>query len=132
VVRSNIEHSHRNERKHRQSSHRWYLSHQDERSRYNHEYYVAHKEAGVAGDGKMLEEGLVCDLFEAALSRDGSTSVAKIARELAEKGYLSRRTKRAYSRQNVWLVLRKSARGRDLLARNAHDQPRSADSWERR
>lgn len=69
---------------------------------------------------EMLDQVLVCDVFEAALERDGQTSVGKVAQELADKGYISSRTGHCYSRQNVWLVLKKSERGKKLIERNIH------------
>lgn len=62
-----------------------------------------------------LDPTQMADIFEEIVATEGKASVGKVAKYLAQHGILSPRTHRPFSRQNVWLSLIKSPRGRKLM-----------------
>ena len=59
---------------------------------------------------------LVIELWLDLMREGKRPSVAKVAKALYGEGYRSPRTRRGYTRQQVWLLLRSTARGQKLLA----------------
>ena len=63
-----------------------------------------------------LDLDLVCDVWERLLKERNDVSLQDVAEALAEQGILSPRTKRAYTRQQIHLALKKTPRGQAILA----------------
>jgi hypothetical protein len=64
-----------------------------------------------------LSPDFVCDVWEQLLAKRGDVSLQDVADQLAVLKHFSPRTGRPYSRQNLHLVLQKTARGKAILAK---------------
>jgi len=63
-----------------------------------------------------LDPDQVCEIYALIQETSGKASVAKVSAFLAKRGVISPITRRPYSRQAVYLSMKLTERGRQLLS----------------